>query len=310
MGVIFGNLPTEVVEYIRDVFAQANNHVSRSLTVHPSMHEPGLDQSFVGYLNACPPAFFSTSQAAVAIETHWLGGRGMYGRWEVADIAVFILLRSRGHLVTRKVALLQTKRLYSREISGAELEPTDYMIGIGRLVDRTEPEWPLSSQRTFRFDEKSTYSALCSGSEQVAHINLYSTAESMPVYYGLYNPLMVPYEGLYPCIRSVGIPEANDIGMRVLPADVVHQITNGKEKGKPPSYSELTFPAGGTHAPLAEHGWRIEDFVADEVLKCRQGRLFSDTQDSALQTLLYRRTAPIQAAIVITIDVSGSADPD
>ena len=97
------------------------------------MHEPGLDQSFVGQLNAGPPVFFAASQAAVAIETHWLDGRWMFGRWEVADIAIFILLRLRGHLLSRKVALLQTKRLYSKEISGVELDKSDYQIGIGRF---------------------------------------------------------------------------------------------------------------------------------------------------------------------------------
>jgi hypothetical protein len=54
----------------------------------------------------------------------------MYERWEVADIAVFILLRTRGHLISRKVALLQTKRLYSQEIAGTELDRADYMIDI------------------------------------------------------------------------------------------------------------------------------------------------------------------------------------
>jgi hypothetical protein len=49
-------------------------------------------------------------------------------------------------------------------------------------------------------------------------------------------------------------------------------------------------------------GWRLERFVADEVLRCRQGTIFDDSSDPNLYGLLYRRSAPISAAIAITID--------
>jgi thymidylate synthase len=51
------------------------------------------------------------------------------------------------------------------------------------------------------------------------------------------------------------------------------------------------------------HGWRLEKFVADEVLRCRQGRSFDGLQDENLNALLYQRSAPISAAVTITIDV-------
>jgi len=45
------------------------------------------------------------------------------------------------------------------------------------------------------------------------------------------------------------------------------------------------------------------------VLRCRQGSLFDQPRDPNLQALLYGRSAPIAAAISITIDFgSGSAD--
>lgn len=52
-------------------------------------------------------------------------------------------------------------------------------------------------------------------------------------------------------------------------------------------------------------GWRLETFVADEVLRCRQGALFDGSADENLEYLFYRRSAPIQAAIAITIDIAG-----
>ena len=79
----------------------------------------------------------------------------MHRRWEIADVAIFVSLRRQGPLLVRKVALLQTKRLYSHELAGTELEPHDYMIGVSRLADRVDPQVPLSTQRRFRFDDQS-----------------------------------------------------------------------------------------------------------------------------------------------------------
>jgi hypothetical protein len=53
------------------------------------------------------------------------------------------------------------------------------------------------------------------------------------------------------------------------------------------------------------HGWRLEAFVANEVLRCRQGRIFEEAQHPDLRALLYDRTAPIAAAIAITLDLPG-----
>ena len=40
------------------------------------------------------------------------------------------------------------------------------------------------------------------------------------------------------------------------------------------------------------HGRRIENFVADEVLRCRQRRRFDSVTDERLSDVLYRRSAP------------------
>lgn len=134
----FSDIPAVVIDYLREIFATANDRVSRAVTTHPNMHEETLDHILVLELTAAPPAFFARERMGVSIETHWLGHRWMFGRWEIADIAFFIILRQRGNLISRKVALLQTKRLYSEEIAVVELDETDYRIGIGRLVDRTD----------------------------------------------------------------------------------------------------------------------------------------------------------------------------
>jgi hypothetical protein len=91
--------------------------------------------------------------------------------------------------------------------------------------------------------------------------------------------------------------------MRVLTARIDHAAVAALDTGRAPTFDGLTtsqlYPNDGASA----HGWRIENFVADEVLRCRQGRRFESATDERLSDLLYRRSAPIAAAITMTIDI-------
>ncbi|MCX7367026.1 MAG: hypothetical protein NTV97_35160 [Alphaproteobacteria bacterium] len=294
---------------MRATFERANNKVAQALARQPSMHEEMLDHILVAELAASPPTFFANSRTAIAIETHWLGGRWMHHRWEIADIAIFVSPRGQGQLLMRKVALLQTKRLYSHELAGTEIEPHDYMIGIGRLADRVDPQVPLSSQRSFCFNDQSKHQQLQSDSHQVGAIDEYSNWRNIPVYYGLYNPIAVPYAAMYPMVSQSTPTEVNVVGCRVIPATSVHTLLHAKAGNWSPTYKDLTFPTRFDAADVNSiHGWRIERFMADEVLNCRQGRLFEDTRDPNLRGLLYERGAPIASAIAITIDFHDAAE--
>jgi hypothetical protein len=303
----FTDIPDVVIDYVRDVFSRANEKVSRAVATHPSMHEETLDHLMVMELTAAPPAFFAAERMGVSIESHWLGSRWMLGRWEIADIAFFILLRMQGRLLARKVALLQTKRLYSKEIDVAEIDEADYRIGIGRLADRTDPTVPLSRQRAFSFDKSCVYAATSAGHPQVERVDQYMATTNIPVYYGLYNPTAVPLTALlYPPVDGVVSLGPNDLGCRVIPAEDVHAVLSTLAEGQRPSFGALSgeqlFDEGDARSAA---GWRLERFVADEVLRCRRGRIFDDLQDPRLRALLYEREAPIAAAITITIDFGG-----
>ena len=306
MASPFDALPDVAIDFVREVFRVANEKVSRAMTTHPSMHEESLDHILIMELTAAQSAFFATEQVGVSLESHWLGGRWMHGRWEIADIAIFILLRRRGSLVVRKVALLQTKRLYSREIPVAPIDESDYRIGIGRLADRIDRLIPISRQRMFGFDFSSAYQATEAGHRQINNIDQYSELQGIPVYYGFYNPLALPFQTAYP-ISDGRVPEGeNKIGCRVLPAPHVHEVMRKLDEGRSPSVSDIAVssPLDARDA-TSTLGWRLEHFVADELLRCRQGRLFDDLDDPNLRGLLYGRSAPIASAITITIDVWG-----
>lgn len=302
----FADIPESVIEYVRRVFASANDRVSRKIADHPAMHEESLDHTLIDELTDAPAAFFAAEGAAVRIESHWLGGRWMYGRWEIADIALIIMLRRNGGLVQRKVALLQTKRLYSKEIAVETLERDDFEIGIGRLGDRTDPEFPMSRQRAFSFNEASQYGALSAGSDQVARIEDYVRQRRIPVFYALYNPRQLPSRGEYPALNGGRSDALNEVGCRVQTMDHVHGHLAELSAGQHPTFGGLNQFADRQKGYAGRgEGWRLEDFVADEVLRCRQGALFDGSADENLEYLFYRRSAPIQAAIAITIEVGG-----
>lgn len=300
----FSDIPDVVIDYVRDVFSRANDKVSQTVVAHPSMHEETLDHLMVMELTAAPPAFFDAERMGVSIESHWLGGRWMFARWEIADIAFFVILRGHGRLLARKVALLQTKRLYSKEIEVTEIDEADYVIGIGRLADRTDSTVPLSWQRAFSFDGSCVYGAGSAGHRQVGYIDQYMATRNMPVYYGFYNPTTIPLTVLYPPADGVVPIEPSDLGCRVIPAEDVHAVLGTLTTGQAPSFDAVSagrlFDEGDARSTA---GWRLERFVADEVLRCRRGRIFDDLQDPDLRALLYGRTAPIAAAITITIDL-------
>jgi hypothetical protein len=86
----------------------------------------------------------------------------------------------------------------------------------------------------------------------------------------------------------------------------VHGHLSELSAGQHPTFGGLNkFDGGEESKANGPKGWRLENFVADEVLRCRQGVLFDGSADQNLLSLFYRRSAPIQAAISITIEVGG-----
>jgi hypothetical protein len=198
---------------------------------------------------------------------------------------------------------LQTKRLYSHEISVAELQEADYHIGIARLVHRTDPLVPICTQRAFSFGETCVYGALRAGDDQIDHIQQYIQSRNIPVWYGFYNPLDLPSKRLYPELNGTPPMEPNNVGCRIVPFANVKSALDQLKTGDAPTFAIVSSdsPFDPTE-PRSTCGWRIERFIADEVLRCRQGREFQDADDPNLLGLLGGRTGPISGAISITID--------
>lgn len=286
-------LPDEVVEYVRAVFLECNNRVSRKMSRMPTTHETSLDLSFIEAISQFGAPHRFQSDWVVRLETHYLGGGRHFGEWEVADIGFIVVFRREGAVRLRKIALLQSKRLYPDEQELEEDVAIDYMIGFGRLMQSDDEGLAAMDERSFGFQVSSRYKALHVGDEQYRAIEEYEKRHSIPVHYLLYHPLSVPWTQVIPVRAGENreLPQC-DVGARVLRARDLRDSMAGRGAGYSPSYADLSPPGR----------WRVEAFVADELLRCREGYVAGGPQDSGLSQVFNRRTGPIAAAIAITID--------
>jgi hypothetical protein len=116
--------------------------------------------------------------------------------------------------------------------------------------------------------------------------------------------MTLPFKATYPALNGQLPVCSNEIGFRVMPSEHVHAILRTLDEGRSPSVDNITATSPLDPADARSTlGWRLERFIADEVLRCRHGRMFEDLTDPNLRGLLYERSAPIAAAITITIDL-------
>jgi len=76
---------------------------------------------------------------------------------------------------------------------------------------------------------------------------------------------------------------------------------NGKSDGYHPRFGDV-LSVGKPFVAAHRAGWRLEHFVADLLLPCKEGHVASGETDQVLERLFYRRAGPIAAAIAITVE--------
>jgi hypothetical protein len=293
-------LPTAVVSYVRNVFRTCNKKMSLQIARVPGVSEPTLDQVLITELTAFAAPCVLDNSWAVRIDTHFLGGRRHFHSWEVADIGLLIQVRKRTELVARKVALLQSKRLYPESSKGViQDSPDDYLIGMGGLLQTSEHTLPIANHATYSFSSKSKYKSLKASDTQTHAIGGFEDENAMPVHYLLYNPWSVPVTYEVPHLSLPKLTGKQSLGARVVPAKLLLDLIRDKAPNYSPSLSDITSldvdQTGG-------YGWTLEYFVADLVLKCRQGTLLDANNHDAAYNLFNRRSGPISAAISVVIE--------
>jgi hypothetical protein len=290
------DLPDDVVERVRSIFASCNKRAAAKMSRNPNAPEESFDLTWIEHLSGYSAPMTLASQWLVKIETHFLGGMRHFGSWEIADIGVLVDLRL-GDERQRKVALLQSKRLYPNGTPIREESAIDYRIGFARLADPEDDTTSIAFATEYRFDEDSAYAQIIANSPQVTAIDEYQAQMLLKVYYHLYNPWSVPFVQHVPLLPGYNDPDGEpDLGVRVLPAGVLHQRL-GNLMRRSPRLRDL--------ADLEEippRGWRLEEFVCNQLLACHEGDPFDSIDDDRIQGMFFRRTGAIAAAISITIE--------
>jgi hypothetical protein len=291
------SVPKDVIEWIRDVFRGCNERITEKLCNNPNLPEESLDLTWIEYLSQYASPVTLTSSWTIKIETHYLGGLRHFLNWEIADIGVLLFFRRAGIVSKSKVALLQSKRLYPSNNTVQEEDKIDYEIGFARIADPESLARSVAVQAEFEFDETCRYGALLANSDQAKAIADYQKKNKTPVYYQFYNPWRCPFTQRIPLSNFKRQSGELELGTRIIPAGEVHRLLSGFVDGQKPTLSEVK-----DLLPKAPFGWSLEHFIADLLLGCVEGTIFKSISEERIQTLFYRRSGPIAAAIAISIE--------
>ncbi len=292
--------PHEVHRYVAAVFRAANRRVCKKIARVPNCSEPSLDLTLIEHLSQFSGPRVVAPGWAVRIDIHYLGGlRHFYG-WEVADIGILVFAKQGASVVAKKTALLQSKRLYPSTGGIAEEAAEDYNIGLGGLLPSIGSAKSLALGHSFQFKESSKYKALKVSDDQYNAIESYEARHKLDVHYLLYNPWALDVTYTYPLTGTVKLGPQGNGGCRVVAAKSLRDGLVSKTKGYSPSFDEIgkiASDGSDTHA-----GWRLEHFVSNLLLKCKEGNLFESLDQENIFALFNRRSGPIAAAVAVTVE--------
>lgn len=295
--------PAEVHRYVAKVFGDANRRLAEKIARVPNCPEPSLDLSLIEQLSQYAGGQVVAPGWAVRIDIHYLGGLRHFYRWEIADIGVLLFAKKGSSVLSKKVALLQSKRLYPEQHGVVEETEADYHIGFGRLLPGASSLPSIARAHTFDFTAQSAYQALRVGDEQFKAIQAYESQQKLPVYYLLYNPWAVPTSYRLPITERPKLGARGNGGTRVLPASGIRAAVAGKTNGYAPTFNNVAVAISSKASDA--HGWRLEHFMSNLLLKCKEGALFEGLEEDNIDSLFNRRSGPIAAAIAITIEQIG-----
>jgi hypothetical protein len=292
--------PIEVHQFVKKIFAQANVRLSEKIARVPNCPEPSLDLTLIEHLSQFGAAQVVAPGWAVRIDVHYLGGMRHYFDWEIADIGVLLFAKKHGSTIASKVALLQSKRLYPAQHGVIEESISDFHIGFAKLLPGAAKTASIASPHQFNFNTNSKYKALVNQDMQFDAISAYESQSKIPVHYLLYNPWTVPVTYNLPLKSSVQIGARSNGGARVVPYEKLKDLLKTKPKGYQPTFQDLKTVISS--ASIASNGWRLEHFISNLMMKCKEGYLFSGLADQSIDSLFNRRSGPISAAISVTVE--------
>jgi len=292
--------PAAIHRYVAKVFGDANRRVSEKIARVPNCSEPSLDLTLVEHLTQYAGPRVVTPGWAVRLDVHYLGGLRHFHSWEIADIGILIFAKFRNSLTAQKVAVLQSKRLYPDHQGIVEEVEEDYRIGFGTLLPAANSLPSIARNQTFSFSDQSEYRALRTHDNQWKAIETYEATYALPVHYLLYNPWRVPTTYSFPIVGQPKLGARGNGGCRVISARLLRAALAGKPNNYAPKFSDLAAAVSKTNAHA--YGWRLEHFMSNLLLKCKEGKMFDGVNEDSMFALFNRRSGPIAAAVAVTVE--------
>lgn len=286
------NLPSDVTEFIKAAFEEADRAVTTILDNNPNVRESSLDDVFVSsFIPKSMPTSLG-SGATVTMNIHNIGGLRRIGRWEVADIAVIIHVASKEGVLGQKVGFLQAKRLYPYLSDIDDEDPIGFRYGMNGLLLPDLERAQRSLFKDFRFNTHCRYGGY--DCDQNKRVEAFNEKYGEAIFYLFYNPSSIPMRVRHP-VQAMTSPTHISLGTRVSRASEVRQA------------AQSTSGSGGpTRTMIAKHSqdsdWRVSEW-SNDLLVCKVGKQFDQTDEEFLYGIMERRSGPIAAAIQVSIDL-------
>lgn len=295
-------LPQSVQDYVKKHFATCNDKLAKSLSCFPGIREESLDNNFIAYFAEIAGPVRVDPNWTVRFEAHFIGGGRPYYTWEVADIGLMVIFRQKGKIIRSKMAFLQSKKLYADNVKSPTIDPYRRM-GMGRLLDTEDEHIEIVRTKTLNFTESSKYKAFKKDSEQQEAMSSFQKRFAINMYYLFYNPVAIPHTINSPLEGEIVLPD-NNVGCRVMTKDLLDDALSIHKKNHTPSYGDIKYMLptefANTHN---DAGWRLEYFIVDLLMGCKEGLIDDSPNFETLQNLLYQKSSPISAALSITVDL-------
>ena len=290
-------VPDAVRNYIFRVFSDVNEKISRKISTVPNIPEESLDITFIDTLSDYSAPKIVAGDWAVRIAAHFIGNIRHRRRFEIADLGIIFVFKKGSRILTRKLVLLQSKRLYPNNSEVVEFDDYDYDLGLALLTEREQLETPVFSRVKFEFDLASPYGALKTNSPQCTVIQEHLDDTQIPVYYSMYNPLVLPWTISYPISMGNRELPKRMLGTRIVSAERVLGISAQRTSGVPLTVGDFVENNGEEYA----FGVSLEHFF-DDVVRCQKGYTFDSSRDVGLHRLFSRKSGPIFCIVEVVIE--------
>lgn len=293
-------IPRDVKDFMNELVRDCNFNVSYDLSTFPFTHEESLDNKLISQFISKGPRKFG-SDWTVRFDAHYIGGGRHFRTFEVADLGLMVIFRKKGKIIRSKLAFLQSKKLYANTLKLRAFDPY-YRQGMGRLLVTDEEHAEFMQSKLLKYTDNSKYQALTIGSEQEDVMRSFSDRFDVKVYYLFYNPCTIPWEIQSPVETLPEIPE-NQIGIRVIPKLALDRALSTYEHKYSPTYGDIKYQLEGVfYDKQHEAGWRLEYFINELFIGCREGLIDDSPNFETLISLLNQKSSPISSALSITFD--------